>query len=219
MDSSALMAFRRIGQIAEEKAFRVYVAAADGQLRELFDRARIWREDRFIAAESADRALQAAEDRLVAASTRGISQQKFADALAVLAPAPISEERLAAYIEHIELEPNEMLMRLGDPAEAIFFVESGHVTAELEREGASPVRLQTSAPGALIGEIAVLRDGVRTASVRAENACRLARLSKAALARMEKDDPQLATLIQRLIITQLADKLANTTRIVDVGLH
>ena len=75
------------------------------------------------------------------------------------------------------------------------------------------------APGALIGEIAVLRDGVRTASVRAENACRLARLSKAALARMEKDDPQLATLIQRLIITQLADKLANTTRIVDVGLH
>jgi SulP family sulfate permease len=219
MDSSALMAFRRIGQIAEEKAFRVYVAAADGQLGELFDRARIWREDRFIAAESADRALQAAEDRLVAASTRGISQQKFADALAVLAPAPISEERLAAYIEHIELEPNEMLMRLGDPAEAIFFVESGHVTAELEREGASPVRLQTSAPGALIGEIAVLRDGVRTASVRAENACRLARLSKAALARMENDDPQLATLIQRLIITQLADKLANTTRIVDVGLH
>jgi sulfate permease, SulP family len=219
MDSSALMAFRRIGQIAEEKAFRVYVAAADGQLRELFDRARIWQDDRFIAAESADRALQAAEDRLVAANTRGISQQRFVEALAALAPAPISEERLAAYIEHIELKPNEMLMRLGDPAEAIFFVESGHVTAELEREGASPVRLQTSAPGALIGEIAVLRDGVRTASVRAENACRLARLSKAALARMEKDDTQLASLIQRLIITQLADKLANTTRIVDVGLH
>jgi hypothetical protein len=36
---------------------------------------------------------------------------------------------------------------------------------------------------------------------------------------MEKEDPELARLIHRFIIVQLADKLANATRLVDVGLH
>ncbi len=219
MDSSALMAFRRIGQIAEEKGFRVYVAGASPELRELFDRARIWRQDRIIAFDSTDRALQAAEDRLVLSDAKGAAQElSLADALAALAGNEIPRARLSAYVEDVELQPNAVLMRLGDPADAIFFVESGQVTAELEREGSPPLRLQTSAPGALIGEIAVLRGGQRTASVRSEGTCRLARISKESLARMERDDPQLAALIHRLIMTQLADKLANATRLVDVGL-
>src|SRR5437764_9402373 len=143
----------------------------------------------------------------------------LSDALAAFAPGEISEERLARYLEHVELQPNEVLMHLGDPADAMFFVEAGQVTAELQREGAAPVRLQTSSPGALTGEIAVFRGGVRTALVRAEGNCRLASLSKAALARMEKEDPDLARVIQRYIIVQLAEKLANTTRMIDLRLH
>jgi SulP family sulfate permease len=221
MDSSALMAIRRIGQIAEEKDFRVAFAGLDADLRDLFQRAMMWGNDRMIGVETADRALQSAEDRLVAEYERGRVSHALtlSDALAAFAPGEVSEDDLARYLEHIELQPNEVLLHLGDPADAMFFVESGQVTAELEREGAAPLRLQTSSPGALTGEIAVFRGGVRTASVRAEGNCRLARLSKTALARMEKDDPDLARLIHRFIIVQLADKVANTTRIVDVGLH
>jgi SulP family sulfate permease len=215
------MAFRRIGQIAEENGFRVYVAGADASLRDLFDRARIWQDDRFTSADTADRALQSAEDRLIAADARERVSRTLtlADALAAFAPGEVSEQRLAPYIEHIALAPDEVLMHLGDLADAMFFIESGQLTAELKREGEAPVRLQTSSPGALTGEIAVFRGGVRTASVRAEGECRLTRLSSAALARMERDDPDLARLIHRFIIVQLADKVANTTRIVDVGLH
>jgi SulP family sulfate permease len=221
MDSSALMAFRRIGQIAEEKNFRVAFAGLEAGLRDLFERAMMWRDDRIICVETADRALQSAEDRLVAASEWGRTSHALtlSDALAAFAPDEVPRERLARYLEHVELQPNEILIRLGDPADAMFFVEAGQVTAELQRDGAAPLRLQTSSPGALMGEIAVFRGGTRTASVRAEGNCRLARLSKAALARMERDDPDLARLIQRFIIVQLADKLANTTRIVDIGLH
>jgi SulP family sulfate permease len=221
MDSSALMAFRRIGQIAEENGFRVYLAGADASLRDLFDRARIWQDDRFTSADTADRALQSAEDRLIAADARERVSRTLtlADALDAFAPGEVSEQRLAPYIEHIALAPDEVLMHLGDLADAMFFIESGQLTAELKREGEAPVRLQTSSPGALTGEIAVFRGGVRTASVRAEGECRLTRLSSAALARMERDDPDLARLIHRFIIVQLADKVANTTRIVDVGLH
>ncbi|MBV8849144.1 MAG: SLC26A/SulP transporter family protein [Methylobacteriaceae bacterium] len=221
MDSSALMAFRRIGQIAEEKAFRVAFASLDAELRDVFERARMWRDERVFHVETADRALQLAEDRLIAESERGRATHALtlSDTLATFAPGEISAERLAPYLEHVELQPNEVLMRLGDPADAMFFVETGEVTAELQREDAAPVRLQTSSSGALTGEIALFRGGVRTASVRAEGNCRLARLSKAALSRMERDDPDLARLIHRFIIVQLADKVANTTRIVGVGLH
>jgi SulP family sulfate permease len=221
IDSSALMAFRRIGQIAEEKGFRVCFAGCDRDLRDLFDRAQMWREDRVIYADTADRALQSAEDRLVAESEKGRVARALtlAEALAALAPGELFEQQLAKYLEHIELAPGDMLMHLGGPADAMFFVETGQVTAELERAGEAPLRLQTSSPGALVGEIAVFRGGVRTASVRAEGPCRLTRLSGAALARMEKEDPELARLIHRFIIVQLADKLANATRLVDVGLH
>jgi SulP family sulfate permease len=221
MDSSALMAFRRIGQIAEEKNFRVAFAGLDAELRDLFERAMMWRDDRIICIETADRALQLAEDRLIAESERGRAPHALtlSDALAAFAPDEVPPDRLARYLEHVELQPNEMLMHLGDPADAMFFVEAGEVTAELQREGAAPLRLQTSSSGALTGEIALFRGGLRTASVRAEGNCRLVRLSKAALARMERDDPDLARLIHRFIIVQLADKVANTTRIVDVGLH
>jgi SulP family sulfate permease len=221
IDSSALMAFRRIGQIAEEKGFRVCFAGCDRDLRDLFDRAQMWREDRVIYADTADRALQSAEDRLVAENEKGRVARALtlAEALAALAPGELFEQQLAKYLEHIELAPGDILMHLGGPADAMFFVETGQVTAELERAGEAPLRLQTSSPGALVGEIAVFRGGVRTASVRAEGPCRLTRLSGAALARMEKEDPELARLIHRFIIVQLADKLANATRLVDVGLH
>jgi SulP family sulfate permease len=215
------MSFRRIGQIAEEKDFRVSFAGCDRDLRDLFDRAQMWREDRVICADTADRALQYAEDRLVAESAKGRVSRALtlAEALAAFAPGEVAEQQLAKYLEHVELSPGEVLMRLGDPADAMFFVESGQVTAELARAGEAPLRLQTSSPGALVGEIAVFRGGVRTASVRAEGRCWLTRLSSAALARMEKEDPELARLIHRFIIVQLADKLANATRLVDVGLH
>jgi SulP family sulfate permease len=221
MDSSALMAFRRIGQIAEEKKFRVTFAGLHPDLRDLFERAMMWRDEGILCVETADRALQSAEDRLVTESEKGRFSYALtlSQALAAFAPGQVPEGRLARYLEHVELQPNEVLMHLGDPADAMFFVEAGQVTAELQREGAAPLRLQTSSPGALTGEIALFRGGVRTASVRAEGNCRLARLSKAALERMEKEDADLAQLIHRFIIVQLADKVANTTRIVDIGLH
>src|SRR3954452_11290136 len=71
MDSSALMAFRRIGQIAEEKKFRVAFAGLDADLRDFFERAKMWREGRVLCIETADRALQLAEDHVVAESERG----------------------------------------------------------------------------------------------------------------------------------------------------
>jgi SulP family sulfate permease len=199
----------------------VAFAGLDADLRDLFDRAMMWREERIICVETADRALQSAEDRLIAESELGRVSHALtlSEALAAFAPGEVPQDRLARYLEHVELQPNQVLMRLGDPADAMFFVETGQVTAELQREGAAPVRLQTSSPGALMGEIAVFRGGTRTASVRAEGNCRLARLSKAALECMEREDPDLARLIQRFIIVQLADKVANTTRIVDIGLH
>ena len=100
------------------------------ELRELFDRARMWSNDRLISVESTDRALEFAEDRLVAESLRGSVPEALTlpDALARFAPGQVSADRLARYLEHVELQPNQVLMRLGDPAEAMFFVESrsGH---------------------------------------------------------------------------------------------
>jgi predicted acylesterase/phospholipase RssA len=66
----------------------------------------------------------------------------------------------------VRLPAQEWLFRAGDPAERLYFVVSGRLRVVVERDG----RLQTArmvGPGAAIGELAVLTDSPRSASVQA----------------------------------------------------
>jgi SulP family sulfate permease len=124
----------------------------------------------------------------------------------------VKAERVLAYLERRELEKGAHLMRQGDETDALYFIESGKVAVELELGEEEPVRLRSIGPGT-VGEIGLYIGLPRTASVVAEDRASVHRLSAAALTRMERDEPDLAAAFHKFIARRLANRLANTTEV------
>ncbi len=85
-----------------------------------------------------------------------------------LSPLPLATlEYLAMRLEKVDLEPGATLFARGDHGDRFYILTRG--TLGIELEGATKLE---QAPG-YVGEIALLRDVTRTASVRARAACEL----------------------------------------------
>jgi SulP family sulfate permease len=122
---------------------------------------------------------------------------------------------LLPYLERLSLADGTVLMRRGDPADGLYFIESGQVTAQIEREGGKRVRFETMLGGRVVGELGFYLDKPRTADVVVEAPSIVYRLTRDALARMEVEDPEAASLIHRVIIRLLSERVTHLVRTVD----
>ena len=90
-------------------------------------------------------------------------------AIPIFAPLPPPQlERLARALVEVRVEPGGVLFEEGDRGDRFYVIADGRAAVEV---GDEPVR--TIEPGDFFGEIALLRDVPRTASVRALTALRL----------------------------------------------
>jgi MFS family permease len=92
--------------------------------------------------------------------------------LFAMLPEPVLE-RLAREAARVEAAPGQVFIREGDPGELFYVIESG--TVEVTKDGR---RLASLGPGDFVGEIALLRDVPRTASVTATSPCVLQALDR-----------------------------------------
>jgi MFS family permease len=81
---------------------------------------------------------------------------------------PIALARLASRVEPLALAAGATLLRQGDPGDRAYLVEAGELVAEQDGREIGRVR-----PGGVVGEIALLHDAPRMATVRAVTDCRL----------------------------------------------
>jgi MFS family permease len=82
--------------------------------------------------------------------------------------APVGLARLAARVEPLDLTAGSTLLRQGEPGDRAYLLAAGELVAE--QDGREIGRLYE---GAIVGEIALLRDAPRMASVHAVTDCRL----------------------------------------------
>lgn len=90
------------------------------------------------------------------------------------------------------------IVRRGDPADAMFFIMSGQVQVDVQP---TPVRL---GPGQYFGEIALLKDSVRTATVTTLSECQLLSLDVADFRRLVDAHPNLKAAMTRVAEERIA---------------
>ena len=111
-------------------------------------------------------------DRTLEVHTREIGVLRSAPMLRAL-PA-VTIEQLARHVEHLTIKPGVAVCRQGEPGDAFYVIESGE--ADVLGDGK---RVRTLSPGDSFGEIALIRDIPRTATVRARTTVQASSLTRA----------------------------------------
>jgi glutaminase len=126
--------------------------------------------------------------------------------------AGVSREALAAVERAATLRDafaGEVVVREGDPADALYFVLSGRVSVRLvHAHGARDRRLAAFGPGMAFGETALVAEGVRTADVVSDGRTTLARVGLGELRRIGAECPGFMTTVYENLARQLATWLA-----------
>jgi len=114
------------------------------------------------------------------------------------------KEFLEAYGSDLTLQPGEMLFSQGDPADGLYWIESG-VVVVLQGDLEKPRLLTFRKPGQVVGEIALLENIQRTASVAAITETRLKVLSNEKFKGVLSLIPGFGVELMRLLSARLRE--------------
>ncbi len=120
--------------------------------------------------------------------------------------------RLSREVETVEIGAGEWLFREGEPAGSMFIVGTGRM--QVIDEGPPETLVRVLRRGEMLGELALLRTGERSASARAARDTRLLELDRGAFERLVLEVPSFALGVTRAMGAQLA---ASRAPIVDAN--
>jgi NTE family protein len=110
-------------------------------------------------------------------------------------------EEVARLASSVSIPRGQWLFRGGDPGDGIYLVRVGHL--EVVDEGERIESINTLTRGAVLGELAVLTDSPRSASVRALRDSELLKISRADFESLLHSEPELARSLTRVLSGQL----------------
>jgi CRP-like cAMP-binding protein len=142
-----------------------------------------------------DRALEAAEDALLASlpDGGGASNPVAFEALDLLRDLrPEEREAIRGFLLERQFESGETVFRQGDPGRELFVITQGRASVQFDRAGAAPIRLATFASGTTFGELAILDQRPRSATVVADGPLQCLVLSEASFLAMQAREPDIA---------------------------
>lgn len=112
---------------------------------------------------------------------------------------------LAFMSERVGYDPGKIMMRQGDPGDAAYLIIDGEAEVIVETP-AGPVTVDVLGANEIVGEIAILCNVPRAATVRARNRLIALRIPKEVFIRMVREFPTMAFAIMQ----ELAQRLQNT---------
>jgi CRP-like cAMP-binding protein len=113
---------------------------------------------------------------------------------------------LAFTSDRVRFAPGDVLFRQGDPGDAAYVILEGEADV-LVNAPSGPVRVAGVGQNDIVGEIAILCDVSRTATVRAATSLEALRISKEIFLKLMTDFPEMTIEVMR----ELASRLSHTT--------
>ena len=126
--------------------------------------------------------------------------------------------QLLSCVQHRSYPRNSFILRAGEETDALYIVLSGRVKVLIPDEEGHEVILSMIGPHDFFGEMGLLDDQSRSASVETLEACEMLRLSKVGFTNILKDNFDLAMLIMRSLVKRLreADRKIESLALIDV---
>lgn len=106
-----------------------------------------------------------------------------------------------------DFKSGEIIMRQGAKGDCAYIIEDGVVEIFIERDGGKIQMVGTRGPGSIIGEMAIVDDAPRTATVRAVKDCKLLEISRDDFSRRLKSSDPVLQMISQVILTRYRDTL------------
>lgn len=147
------------------------------------------------------------------------------DAQVAAAPGPVPELplfsaleparllTLLARMELRELDGGAHVVRQGDEGREAFVLARGAVNVMREQVGAGDVLLATLGPGAIFGEMALVSEAPRAASVVAAEPVQLLAIARSALELLAREDPAIGPTLGRFCYRRMLSNLVRHSAI------
>ncbi len=138
--------------------------------------------------------------------------------LAGLAACDIVE--LERHMRRHEYQPNQTVVRQGEPADALFLIVRGELSVLVDDLAGAPKRISTLSRGMSFGEPALLGHALRSATVRADRICVCWLLSSDIAAALRVDNPRLAFALLDSVLRSswtIVERLSSETVVSTVG--
>jgi glutaminase len=115
-----------------------------------------------------------------------------------------------AAVTRCDLPGDSLMLREGDPADAVYFVLAGKVSVWLPSDRGAARRVAAFGPGVAVGDAALVDGATRSADVYADEPSQAAVLSLANLGRLRHEHPALIAKIYANLARILSDRLRRT---------
>jgi CRP-like cAMP-binding protein len=102
-------------------------------------------------------------------------------------------------MSRMHFEPGETIFSQGDPGDLVYAITEGEVEVLREAPNEEPRLLTTMGPGEYFGEMALLSDAVRTATVRARTAVDVVTMARADFTTLYAYVPNLRVTMERVM--------------------
>jgi CRP/FNR family cyclic AMP-dependent transcriptional regulator len=126
---------------------------------------------------------------------------------------------LLSYAQHKKYPRGTYIVRAGEETDALYIILSGKVKILIPNEDGREVILTSMGPNEFFGEMGMLDDQPRSASVEAVEACEMLRISKSGFMDTLRNNFDVAMLIIRNLVRHLreADRKIESLALVDVS--
>jgi SulP family sulfate permease len=206
LDAAAAAVLQRIASIVAENGGALVLSGCRADLQSAILRAAPGLNATIVP--SLDEALEQAEDAVLAQQPQtAAGESAFSDLFARLPADRDQLERLFGTLPVEQLPKGSIVLRAGELADSLVFLEQGRVVVRLPTALVEGARLRAMSAGAVLGDIGLALGTRRTADVVAATDIAIRRLTQRHLSQFEREDPLLALAVQRLLSRALAERI------------
>jgi SulP family sulfate permease len=211
LDASAALSFAKLSQLCAQHRVALVLSGLRPELLAVLRQIRVLPDPGIRVVPDLDRGLEWMEDRLLEARReRSREPAGRPDIRRLLAPhfSPDVIEVLLAACEPVALQAGAVLIRRGDPGDALYLVEGGTLSVLVALDDGGAKRVRKLGPGTVVGEMALYSGQPRSADVVADTAGRVYRLTSGRFAEVERVHPAAAMQLHSFVVKLLSQRLS-----------